>query len=97
VWDQGAFIPPLIPLETAAGLITGKRNKGEAMAALEEFLRSYAPWMLLEEVRERGGLGAEFCAQMKEDYREARRASVREKRRQIGKKTKNLKRATKIA
>jgi hypothetical protein len=41
VWDQGAFIPPLLPLETAAVRITGKRNKAQAMAALEKFMPAW--------------------------------------------------------
>jgi hypothetical protein len=90
VWDQGAFIPPLLPLETAAVVITGKRNKAQAMAALEEFMPAW-----LEDARERGELSAEFCAQVKKDYQKWRVGPVREKQRQVGKKTKNLKRGTK--
>jgi hypothetical protein len=90
VWDQGAFIPPLLPLETAAVRITGKRNKAQAMAALEKFMPAW-----LEEARERGELSADFCAQVKEDYQKWRVEPVREKQRQVGKKTKNLKRGTK--
>jgi hypothetical protein len=90
VWDHGAFIPPLLPLETAAVRITGKRNKAQAMAALEKFMPAW-----LEEARERGGLSADFCAQVKEDYQKWRLEPVREKQRQVGKKTKNLKRGTK--
>jgi hypothetical protein len=91
VWDQGAFIPPLLPLETAARRITGERNKAQAMAALEELLPS---WML-EQARERGGLSGAFCARVKEEYQKWRFESVRQKQRQVGKKTKNLKRGTK--
>jgi integrase len=91
LWHQVAFIPPLLPLETAAGRITGKRYKAQAMAALEKFM---PPWML-EEVRKRGELSADFCAQAKEDYQTWRFEPVREKQRQVGKKTKNLKRGTK--
>ena len=84
VWDQGAFVPPLVPLGTAAVCITGKRNKAQAMAALEKFIPDW-----LEEARERGGLGVDFCAQVKEDYQKWRLEPVREKQRQVGKKTKN--------
>ena len=61
------------------------------MAALEKFM---PPWMF-EEARERGELSANFCAQVKEDYQKWRFEPVREKQRQVGKKTKNLKRGTK--
>jgi hypothetical protein len=90
LWDQGAFIPPLLPLETAAVRITNKRNKAQAMAALEEFMPDW-----LEEARERRGLNADFSAQMKEHYQKWRLEPVREKQRQVGKKTKNLKRGAK--
>ena len=60
------------------------------MAALEKFMPAW-----LEEARERGELGADFCAQVKEDYQKWRFEPVREKQRQVGKKTKNLKRGTK--
>jgi hypothetical protein len=91
VWDQGAFVPPLVPLETAARRITAERTKAQAMAALEELL----PFEMLEEARERGGLSDAFCAQVKGDYQKGRLESVREKQRQVGKETKNLKRGTK--
>jgi hypothetical protein len=91
VWAQGAFVPPLLPLEIAARRITGERTKAKAMAALEELL----PFEILEEVRERGELSANFCAQVKENYQKWRIEPVREKQRQVGKETKNLKRGTK--
>ena len=91
LWHQWAFIPPLLPLETAATRITSKRNKAQAMAALKEFL----PPEVFERVRERGELGADSCAQLKEDYQKWRDEPVREKQRQVGRKTKNLKRGTK--
>jgi hypothetical protein len=60
------------------------------MAALEKFMPAW-----LEEARERGELSADFCPQVKEDYQKWRLEPVREKQRQVGKKTKNLKRGTK--
>ena len=75
--------------ETAAKIITGKRNKAQAVAALKEFM----PWLLDGS----GGLSEEFCTRMREEYRKERREEVREKQRQAGRKTKNLKRGTKIS
>ena len=89
LWDQGAFDPPLISLEDAAVHITGnKRNKVQALAALEEFLGE-SSW-LLKEARERGELSKDFCAQVKEEYRKWRMEPVREKQRQAGRKSGNL-------
>jgi hypothetical protein len=36
LWHQVPFIPPLLPLETAAGRITAKRNKGPGDGRLGE-------------------------------------------------------------
>ena len=91
VSDLGAFVPPLIPLEAAASVITGKRYKAQAFAALEEFMWEHNPWVL-EEAHERGGLGDDFCAQMKVEYQKWHHEQVREKQRLVGKKTGNLQR-----
>ena len=71
-----------------------------ALLVNETRSRRWPPWRNscppgVEEARERGELSADFCAQVKEDYQKWRFEPVREKQRQVGKKTKNLKRGTK--
>jgi hypothetical protein len=76
-------------LPQAALLVNETRPR--RWAALEKFMLA----SMLERARERGELSADFCAQLKEDYQKWRFEPVREKQRQVGKKTKNLKRGTK--
>jgi hypothetical protein len=95
-WTHEPFIPPLLSLEEAACRIAGKPYKGKQLETVMDALKEFLSPELFEEARERGGLSAHFCDQVKENYRKWRLEEVREKQQQGGKeKIGNLKRGTK--